>query len=217
MTAARRNPPKKAPSRRAKAAPSRRVTRERSSKETTIRLVLDLDGTGTTDIRTGLPFFDHMLTAFAHHALFDLTLRARGDLEVDAHHTVEDVGLVLGRALREALGERRGVVRYGTFGLAMDEALALVAVDLSGRPFVVWETPKLSRWVGTFPAELAEDFWRAFAQEARLTLHVRILSGRNTHHMLEAIFKGCARALAQAVAIDPRRAALVPSTKGKLD
>lgn len=205
------------PARRKAASAQRRVTRTRASKETSIRLVLDLDGTGRADVRTGLPFFDHMLTAFAHHGLFDLTLRAKGDLDVDAHHTVEDVGLVLGQALREALGDRRGVVRYGTFGLPMDEALALVAVDLSGRPFVVWETPKLSRWVGTFPAELAEDFWRAFAQEARLTLHVRILSGRNTHHMLEAIFKGCARALAQAVAVDPRRATLVPSTKGKLD
>ena len=195
----------------------RRATRARASNETTIRLALDLDGTGRADVKTGLPFFDHMLTAFAHHALFDLSVRAKGDLAVDAHHTVEDVGLVLGQALREALGTRRGVVRYGTFGLPMDEALALVSVDLSGRPYVVWETPRLAKWVGTFPAELAEDFWRAVAQEARLTLHVRLLSGRNTHHMLEAIFKGCARALAQAVAVDPRRAALVPSTKGKLD
>ena len=199
------------------AAPGRRVTRARRSKETDITLTLDLDGSGKADVKTGLPFFDHMLTAFAHHGLFDLTLRAKGDLEVDAHHTVEDVGLVLGAAFLEALGERRGIVRYGTFGLPMDEAMALVAVDLSGRPFVVWETPKLSKWVGAFPSELAEDFWRAFAQEARLTLHVRILSGRNTHHMLEAIFKGVARALEQAVTVDPRRAAAVPSTKGKLD
>jgi len=204
-----------------KAAPtyvkSRRVTRARRSKETDITLTLDLDGSGRADVKTGLPFFDHMLTAWAHHGLFDLTLRAKGDLEVDAHHTVEDVGLVLGAAFLEALGERRGIVRYGTFGLPMDEAMALVAVDISGRPHVVWETPKLSKWVGAFPSELAEDFWRAFAQEARLTLHVRILSGRNTHHMLEAIFKGVARALEQAVTVDPRRAAAVPSTKGKLD
>jgi imidazoleglycerol-phosphate dehydratase len=214
MTARRTARPRKAAP---AATPARRTTRTRKSKETDIRLVLDLDGSGRADVRTGLPFFDHMLTAFAHHGLFDLTVRARGDLEVDAHHTVEDVGLVLGQALREALGERRGVTRYGTFGLPMDEALALVSVDLSGRPYVVWEVPKLAKWVGTFPAELAEDFWRAVVQEGRFTLHVRMLSGRNTHHMLEAIFKGCARAIAQAVAIDPRRAAVVPSTKGKID
>jgi len=198
-------------------APRRKAKGARKSKETKIALTLDLDGTGRTDVRTGLPFFDHMLTAFAHHALFDLTVRAEGDLHVDAHHTVEDVGLVLGKAFLEAVGERRGIVRYGSSALPMDETLALVAVDVSGRPYVVWETPRLARWVGTFPAELAEDFWRAFAQEARITLHVRLLSGRNTHHMLETIFKGAARALHQAVSVDPRRAKRVPSTKGKLD
>jgi len=198
-------------------APRRKAKGARKSKETKIALTLDLDGTGRTDVRTGLPFFDHMLTAFAHHALFDLTVRAEGDLHVDAHHTVEDVGLVLGKAFLEAVGERRGIVRYGSSALPMDETLALVAVDVSGRPYVVWETPRLARWVCTFPAELAEDFWRAFAQEARITLHVRLLSGRNTHHMLEAIFKGAARALLQAVSVDPRRAKRVPSTKGKLD
>ena len=200
-----------------KAAPHRKARGARASKETKITLALDLDGTGRTDIRTGLPFFDHMLTAFAHHALFDLTLRAAGDLHVDAHHTVEDVGLVLGKAFKDAVGERKGIVRYGSSALPMDEVLALVAVDVSGRPYIVWETPRLAKWVGTFPAELAEDFWRAFAQEARITLHVRLLSGRNTHHMLEAIFKGAARALHQAVTVDPRRAKRVPSTKGKLD
>jgi len=206
--------PKPSPQRK---PPARKASGKRSSKETKITLQLDLDGAGRTDVRTGLPFFDHMLTAFAHHALFDLQLRAAGDLHVDAHHTVEDVGLVLGRAFRDAVGERRGIVRYGSCALAMDETLALVAVDVSGRPYVVWETPRLAKWVGTFPAELAEDFWRAFAQEARITLHVRLLSGRNTHHMLEAIFKGAARALLQAVTVDPRRARAVPSTKGKLD
>ena len=196
---------------------ARKARGSRASKETRIALTLDLDGSGKADVKTGLPFFDHMLTAFAHHALFDLSLRAAGDLEVDAHHTVEDVGLVLGKAFREAVGERKGIVRYGSCALAMDETLALVAVDVSGRPFVVWETPKLAKWVGTFPAELAEDFFRAFAQEARITLHVRLLSGRNTHHMLEAIFKGASRALLEAVTVDPRRARRVPSTKGKLD
>jgi len=206
------------PTKRPSKKPAARKARgSRASKETRIALTLDLDGKGLADVKTGLPFFDHMLTAFAHHALFDLTLRAAGDLHVDAHHTVEDVGLVLGKAFRDAVGERKGIVRYGSCALAMDETLALVAVDVSGRPFVVWETPKLARWVGTFPAELAEDFFRAFAQEARITLHVRLLSGRNTHHMLEAIFKGASRALLEAVTVDPRRARRVPSTKGKLD
>ncbi len=201
-----------------KRAPGRRKAKgKRASKETRIALTLDLDGSGRADVRTGLPFFDHMLIAFAHHALFDLKVRAEGDLHVDAHHTVEDVGLVLGRAFRDAVGERRGIVRYGSCALPMDETLALVAVDVSGRPYVAWETPRLAKWVGTFPAELAEDFWRAFAQEARITLHVRLFSGRNTHHMLEAIWKGTARALLQAVTVDPRRARAIPSTKGKLD
>ncbi len=182
-----------------KRAPGRRKAKgKRASKETRIALTLDLDGSGRADVRTGLPFFDHMLIAFAHH-------------------TVEDVGLVLGRAFRDAVGERRGIVRYGSCALPMDETLALVAVDVSGRPYVAWETPRLAKWVGTFPAELAEDFWRAFAQEARITLHVRLFSGRNTHHMLEAIWKGTARALLQAVTVDPRRARAIPSTKGTLD
>jgi imidazoleglycerol-phosphate dehydratase len=217
MSPARRSPAARRATPHRGGGTGRRARGARRSKETTIALTLVLDGKGRADVRTGLPFFDHMLTAFAHHALFDLKLRARGDLHVDAHHTVEDTGLVLGRAFREAVGERRGIARYGASALPMDETLALVAVDVSGRPFVVWETPRLAKWVGTFPAELAEDFWRAFAQEARITLHVRLLSGRNTHHMLEAIFKGAARALYEAVAVDPRRAQAVPSTKGKLD
>ena len=195
----------------------RTATVKRDTAESKVLVELDLDGAGLIGIYTGIGFYDHMLAQLGKHGGFDLVVRTEGDLHVDAHHTVEDVGLVLGKAFREAVGARKGITRYGSSALPMDETLALVAVDVSGRPYVVWETPKLAKWVGTFPAELAEDFWRAFAQEARVTLHVRLLAGRNTHHMLEAIFKGAARALHQAVTVDPRRARRVPSTKGRLD
>lgn len=189
---------------------------ERETGETHIELELDLDGTGRWAIETGAGFFDHMLSHLAAHGLIDLTLCARGDLQVDAHHTVEDVGIALGLALRQALGERRGIVRYGQSLLPMDEALALVALDFSNRGLFVGELPFCAQRVGTFDTELVAEFLRALAHNAGMTLHVRLVCGENTHHQIEAVFKGLGRALRQALALDERRARAVPSTKGVL-
>lgn len=188
----------------------------RATKETDITAELDLDGTGITNIDTGVPFFDHMLDAFGRHGLFDLTVKAQGDIEVDAHHTVEDVGIVLGQAFREALGDCAGIVRYGSIALPMDETLVLAAIDISGRGqcHCVLDIPAES--VGNFDTELGEEFFIAFATNAGITLHIRQLAGHNSHHILEASFKAVTRALKQCVSIDERIAGTVPSTKGAL-
>lgn len=193
----------------------RRATVHRKTKETEIELVLALDGEGRAEVSTGIGFLDHMLELFAHHGGFDLTVRASGDLQVDGHHTVEDVGLALGQALREALGEKRGIRRYGSCLLPMDEALALVAVDLSGRPYLVHTFELGGARIGGFDGELAPHFFRSFATQAALTLHIRLLSGEDPHHIVEAAFKGTARALGQACERHGRGDA-VPSTKGLL-
>jgi len=191
----------------------------RATGETDIAIKLAVDGNGKTSIKTGVPFFDHMLTLLGKHALFDLDVRAKGDTEVDFHHTVEDVGIVLGQVLAKAIGDKKGMVRYGHFLLAMDETLVRVALDFSGRPLLVWRLPKgvnLNRLkAGDFPAQLTVEFLRGFVQQAGLTLHVEVLYSDETHHLIEAVFKGVARALEQAVRRDPRVKG-VPSTKGML-
>ena len=191
----------------------------RVTGETDISIKLAVDGGGASKIATGIPFFDHMLTLFAKHALFDLDVRAKGDVQVDFHHTVEDVGIVLGQALAKALGDKKGLVRYGHFLLPMDETLVRVALDFSARPLLVWRVPKgtnLNRLkAGDFPAQLTVEFLRALAQEAGLTLHVEVLYSSETHHLIEAVFKGVARAIEQAVRRDPRVKG-IPSTKGML-
>jgi imidazoleglycerol-phosphate dehydratase len=193
----------------------RSTTVERNTAETQIYLSLNLDGTGHADIDTGVGFLDHMLTLFAKHSACDLSLRATGDLQVDAHHLTEDIGIVLGKAVKQALGEKRGIRRYGDILLPMDEVLMMVAVDCSGRPYFVWEVTIPQPKVGTWDSELAEDFFRALAINGGLTLHMRMLTGANTHHIVEAAFKGCARALREAFSLDPRESG-VPSTKGTL-
>jgi imidazoleglycerol-phosphate dehydratase len=192
----------------------------RVTAETDIFVKLAIDGRGGSHrIATGIPFFDHMLALFAKHALFDLDVLAKGDVQVDYHHTVEDTGIVLGQVIAKALGDKRGLVRYGDFHLPMDETLVRVALDFSGRPLLVWRAPKglnLNRFkAGDFPAQLTVEFLRAFAQEAGLTLHVEVLYSGETHHLVEAVFKGLARALEQAVRRDPRVKG-IPSTKGVL-
>jgi imidazoleglycerol-phosphate dehydratase len=187
----------------------------RQTGETTIDLALDLDGTGRTDVATGVGFFDHMLALLGRHSLIDLTVKAQGDLHVDAHHTVEDVGICYGRALAQALGDKAGVRRYGSATLPMDEVLVTAAVDLSGRPFCVWQADVPLETLGTFNAPLAEEFWRAVSSGGGFALHVVCHHGRNTHHIVEGIFKACARALRQAVEPDPRGTG-IPSTKGVL-
>jgi imidazoleglycerol-phosphate dehydratase len=185
----------------------------RETKETTIELKLIVDGCGATTISTGIPFFDHMLEQLGKHAGFDVQIEAKGDLEVDLHHTVEDVGIVFGQALREALGEKRGVRRFANSLVPLDEALAQVALDLSGRPFLVYDVEPVAEWIGTFDPQLAEEFWKGFVDGARITLHLRSVSGKNGHHVIEASFKGVARALRDAVKIEGDD---VPSTKGTL-
>ncbi|MBN9522405.1 imidazoleglycerol-phosphate dehydratase HisB [bacterium] len=187
----------------------------RETAETAIELDLDLDGTGRTQLSTGVGFFDHMLTHLGKHGLFDLTVTCRGDLHIDAHHTVEDVGICFGKALVQALGTKAGIRRYGDCTLPMDETLVTAAVDLSGRPFLVWDADVPTETLGTFSSQLAEEFWRAVSSAGLMNLHVVLHHGRNTHHIVEAIFKACARALRSAVEPDPR-AAGVPSTKGVL-
>ena len=193
------------------------ATKERTTKETTIEASLALDGTGAVDVTTGLPFFDHMVEQLGRHASFDLTVHAQGDLHVDAHHTVEDVGIVLGGCLAEALGDKRGIRRFSSMLLPLDEALMEVALDLSGRPFLAYEVDFAPDTAGLgtppFDPQLAEEFWRAFATAGNLTLHIRRREGKNTHHMLEASFKGVARCLRDAVRVE---GAAIPSTKGSL-
>lgn len=188
---------------------------ERKTAETAITAALNLDGAGTAAIQTGVGFFDHMLTLWTRHGLFDLTLEARGDLQVDAHHTVEDVGIVLGKAFAAALGDKQGIRRYGTAFVPMDEALAMVSLDISGRPYLAYEVSLSSQKVGTFDTELAEEFLRAFAVHAGVTIHVKLLSGRNTHHILEAVFKALGRTLDEASRLDERIRGVL-STKGTL-
>jgi imidazoleglycerol-phosphate dehydratase len=187
----------------------------RETGETRIDLRIDLDGTGCAELGTGLGFFDHMLTLLARHSLIDLDVRAEGDLHVDAHHTVEDVGICYGLALKQALGDKAGIHRYGSATLPMDEVLVTAAVDLSGRPFCVWEADVPREMLGTFNAPLAEEFWRAVSSSGAFNLHVLLHHGRNTHHIVEGIFKATARALRQAVEADLRGTG-VPSTKGVL-
>ena len=189
---------------------------ERKTAETDIRLTIDLDGAGQSDIRTGVGFLDHMLTLFARHGAFDLTVACRGDTEVDDHHSVEDIGIALGDALREALGDKRGVRRYGDITLPMDEALILAAADLSGRGGFYGDLRIPTQKVGTFDTELTEEFLIALARNGGITLHVRQLAGSNSHHIIEGVFKAVARALRQAAAIDPDFAGEIPSTKGVL-
>jgi imidazoleglycerol-phosphate dehydratase len=194
----------------------RRAEVERKTKETQIRVGIDLDGSGRTEIATPLPFFGHMLDAFGRHSLLDLKIQAEGDVQVDGHHTVEDVGICLGQAVRQALGDRRGISRYGDAALPMDEALARVAVDFGGRAAFVYNVDLLKgRKVGSFDAELAREFFAGFASAALCNLHMEVPYGENAHHILEALFKAFARAVRCAVAVDPREAS-VPSTKGTL-
>jgi imidazoleglycerol-phosphate dehydratase len=192
----------------------RRTTVERSTTETRVRVTLDLDGGGQVAADTGIGFFDHMLTLLGHHSGFGLEVEAQGDLEVDAHHTVEDVALALGQALRDAVGDKRGVHRYGSMLLPMDEALVMVALDLSGRPYYADDLRLSGCRIGEFDGELASHFFQSIAMQAGLTLHVRLLAGSNAHHIVEAVFKGFARALAEACRRDVDGA--VPSTKGSL-
>jgi imidazoleglycerol-phosphate dehydratase len=197
---------------------SRTATRERTTKETAISIALDIDGRGTTSVDTGLPFFDHMVSQLGRHAGFDLTVRCEGDLDIDAHHTVEDVGIALGECLRDALGDKAGVRRFASISVPLDEALVAVALDLSGRPFLVYEVePPGERILGTppFDPQLCEEFWRALVTAAAVTLHVEMVRGKNTHHVLEASFKGVARALRDAVRVEVVGGE-VPSTKGVL-
>ena len=188
----------------------------RRTAETDIALTLNLDGTGESSIDSGVGFLDHMLTLFARHGRFDLTLQCTGDTGVDDHHSVEDIGICLGRAVKEALGDKRGIVRYGDTTLPMDEALILTAVDVSGRSFLCFDLPIPTEKVGSFDTELVEEFWIAFAREAGVTLHLRQLAGRNSHHIIEGAFKAAARALREAVSADEAEAGRVPSTKGLL-
>jgi imidazoleglycerol-phosphate dehydratase len=192
---------------------ARTATKHRETKETTVDLALDVDGAGNAGAATGIPFFDHMLEQLGKHAGFDLRIDAVGDLDVDLHHTIEDVGIVLGSALAEALGDKAGVRRFANSLVPLDEALVQVALDLSGRPFLVYELDPVSEWIGTFDPQLAEEFWRAFTFAAGLTLHIRSLAGKNGHHVIEASFKGVARALRDAIRIEGSG---VPSTKGTL-
>jgi len=189
------------------------VTRE--TTETQISMRLELDGQGTSDVSTGVGFLDHMLELFARHGLFDLEVRCKGDLKVDAHHTVEDVGICLGLAVKEALGSAKGIKRYGWVILPMDEALATVALDLGGRPYLAVSLPTLDGDIGGFAMELLPEFFQAFCNNAGANLHIRVDSGRNRHHMAEAIFKAFSKAIDQAVTVDPRVEG-VPSTKGRI-
>jgi imidazoleglycerol-phosphate dehydratase len=189
---------------------------ERKTKETEITLHLNIDGTGASKVRTPIPFFSHMLEAFSKHGLVDLTVDAQGDIEVDQHHTVEDVGIVLGQALRQSLGDKRGIVRYGTAYVPMDEALVSASVDLSGRPFLVFNVPVARTRVSNFDLDLLQEYFRAFAFNAEITLHVTMHYGHNLHHITEAVFKAVGRALADATRVNPRIAGILPSTKGAL-
>ena len=194
----------------------RRATITRKTAETDITVTVGLDGTGAYDNRTGVGFFDHMLDQLARHSLIDITLRASGDLHIDDHHTVEDCGIALGQALTQALGDKRGIRRYGDCHLAMDDALVRAALDLSGRPFLAWGVEFPTAKIGTFDTELVREFFQALSTHGQITLHVDALRGVNSHHIAEAAFKAVARALRHAVETDPRKADAIPSTKGAL-
>lgn len=194
----------------------RNATVERRTKETDVSISLDLDGTGQAEIDTGVGFFDHMLDLFARHALFDLKVKVVGDLHIDQHHTVEDTGIALGEAFRKALGDKRGITRYADVHLPMDETLTRVAVDISGRPFLVFRTEFVREKIGNFDTDLVREWFQAFTFNAGLTLHVETLYGDNAHHIAESSFKGLARALRKAVSVDPREGERIPSTKGSL-
>ncbi len=188
----------------------------RKTNETAITVEIDLDGSGASKIATGVGFFDHMLDQLARHSLIDMSIAAKGDLHIDDHHTVEDVGIALGQALKQAMGDKRGLARYADCLLPMDETLTRVAIDVSGRPFLVFRVAFPTAKIGAFDTELVREFFQAFATNAGLTLHVENLYGANAHHIAESCFKGVARALGAAIAIDPRQASRVPSTKGAL-
>jgi imidazoleglycerol-phosphate dehydratase len=194
----------------------RKAEISRETAETKISVAVNLDGTGASDIQTGVGFFDHMMDQLARHSMIDITMKATGDLHIDDHHTVEDCGIALGQALTKALGDKRGIRRYGSFHLAMDEALIRAALDLSARPFLVWNVDFPTPKIGTFDTELVREFFQAFAVQGGVTLHVDRLHGFNSHHIAEATFKSVARALREAVEPDPRRAGVIPSTKGVL-
>ncbi|HJZ44021.1 MAG TPA: imidazoleglycerol-phosphate dehydratase HisB [Hyphomicrobiaceae bacterium] len=194
----------------------RQATVERSTKETKIKATVDLDGTGAYDIATGIGFLDHMLEQLARHSLIDITLKAKGDLHIDFHHTTEDCGIVLGQALAKALGDKQGIARYASTYLPMDETLTRVALDVSGRPHLVWTVAFARPKIGDMDTELFREWFQAFAQHAGITLHVENLYGENSHHIAETCFKGLARSLREAIAIDPRQGGRVPSTKGTL-
>lgn len=193
----------------------RKAKVSRKTMETEIDIELGLDGSGKAQVETGIPFFDHMLAQLAKHGLFDLVIRAKGDLEVDYHHTVEDVGIALGEAFEKALGDKAGIRRYGSALVPMDETLVTVAVDLSGRPYLVFQAPQLQGMIGSFPTELVKEFFKAFTHNAKANVHVIVEYGENRHHLVEAMFKGLARALDEATTLDPRRPG-IPSTKGIL-
>jgi imidazoleglycerol-phosphate dehydratase len=195
---------------------TRTATIARKTKETEITATINLDGTGAYDIKTGVGFLDHMLEQLARHGLIDITLRAKGDLHIDYHHTVEDTGIVLGQALAKAMGDKVGITRYADTHLAMDEAMTRVAVDVSGRPYLVWDVTFSRDKLGEMDTELFREWFQAFAQSAGITLHIATLYGQNNHHIAETCFKGLARTLRQALTIDPRQAGRIPSTKGSL-
>lgn len=194
----------------------RSATISRKTAETDIIVEIDLDGTGSYDNQTGVGFFDHMLDQLARHALIDMKTRAKGDLHIDDHHTVEDTGIALGQALAQAVGDKKGIRRYGDCLLPMDDTLVRAALDISGRPYLVWNVEMTAQKIGTFDTELVREFFTAFATQAGLTLHVEKLDGINSHHIAEAAFKSVARALRDALETDPRKADEIPSTKGKL-
>ncbi len=195
----------------------RRASVSRSTKETSIAVSVDLDGKGASKISTGVGFFDHMLDQLSRHSLIDMTVEAKGDLHIDDHHTVEDTGIALGQAIAKALGERRGICRYASIDLAMDETLTRAALDVSGRPFLVWQVDFSAPKIGTFDTELVREFFQALAQNAGITLHVTNHYGANNHHIAETCFKAVARALRVAVEHDPRQEGAIPSTKGTLN
>ena len=189
----------------------------RETRETKIDLTIDLDGSGRADVESGIGFFNHMLTLFAAHGRFDLVLNCAGDIEVDGHHSVEDIGIALGQAVQKALGDKKGITRYGTFFLPMDETLVMVSLDISGRPFLVYDAGgAMAPMIGQYDTELTEEFLRAFAFNAGIALHVKVMYGTNSHHKVEAIFKALGRALHAAVKINPETAGEIPSTKGML-
>ncbi|MGB6117861.1 MAG: imidazoleglycerol-phosphate dehydratase HisB [Mesorhizobium sp.] len=195
----------------------RRAEIARKTKETEISVAVDLDGSGRFDVSTGVGFFDHMLEQLSRHSLIDMTVKAKGDLHIDDHHTVEDVGIALGQAISKALGERRGITRYASLDLAMDETLTRAALDVSGRPFLVWNVAFTAQKIGTFDTELVREFFQALSQNAGITLHVTNHYGANSHHIAETCFKAVARVLRTAIEADPRQAGAIPSTKGTLN